>query len=283
MKHLSWLLIFAVFWAVGSAAEEVGRQLNWQTLGAANYVDQTLPTAQEGEETGEGLILPKLIDESGAGVESTRSNLSQSATVFVNSIELQGATVFSAAELEAIVAPYLDRQVSMEELQDLRLALSQSYLSRGYVNSGVIIPDQDIAEGRIVLQAIEGTLARVEIEGNPKLADRYIRGRLARRIEQPLDIEEIKEALQNLQRDRNVSWVDARLVPGDELGVGVLRVKVQEPPHFEVGLSADNHHSSSAGAERGRLYFRSSNPAGSRVDPSVYRYAQKYVFGHIGV
>ena len=173
MKHLSWILILVVFWAVGSAAEEVGRQLNWQTLGAANYVDQTLPTAQEGEETGEGLILPKLIDESGAGVESTRSNLSQSTTVFVNSIELQGATVFSAAELEAMFAPYLDRQVSMEELQDLRLALSQSYLSQGYVNSGVIIPDQDIAEGRIVLQAIEGTLARVEIEGNPKLADRY--------------------------------------------------------------------------------------------------------------
>ena len=49
MKHLSWILMLAVFWAAGSTAEEVGGQLTGQTLGAANYVAQPLPTAQEGD------------------------------------------------------------------------------------------------------------------------------------------------------------------------------------------------------------------------------------------
>lgn len=267
MKSLVWTVALLASWTTNVAADEVGRELNWQTLGSSNYVDATIPTtAQEGAETegaseGEGFKLPKLVDETG-GVGSSPSSLGRSATVYVNSIELTGATIFSDAELAEAFAAYLNREVSMEELQDLRLELSRLYLSRGYVNSGVIIPDQKIEGGHIELQAIEGSLAGIEIIGDPKLADRYIRGRLSRRIDEPLNIQNVKDALQNLQRDRNVAWIDARLVPGDQLGSGVLRVQVQEPKRFEIGLSADNHHSSSAGAERGRVSLKSSNLTG---------------------
>ena len=264
MNRIIFIAACAVFWALPAAAEEVGRELNWQTLGTTNYVDPTLPPkeGEAGEEGGDLFKLPQLVAESDPGVTQGRSNLGESISVFVTSIELTGATVYSESALDEVFAPYLDREVSMDELQDLRLALSRKYLDDGYINSGVTIPDQQIESGHIRLQAIEGTLAGIEIQGDPKLRDRYIRGRLARRIEEPLNIQEVKAALQNLQRDRNVNWIDASLVPGDELGSGVLRLKVDEPPRYEVGLSADNHHSASAGEERGRLSFRSSNLTG---------------------
>ena len=264
MKRMILITACMVFWAMPAAAEEVGRELNWQTLGTQNYVDPSLPPkeGEEGEAGEDAFKLPQLVAEGDARVAGDRANLGESISVFVTSIELTGATVYSEAALDEAFAPYLNREVSMDELQDLRLALSRKYLDDGYINSGVTIPDQQIESGHIKLQAIEGTLAGIEIEGDPMLRDRYIRRRLARRIEEPLNIEEVKAALQNLQRDRNVNWIDASLVPGDELGSGVLRLKVDEPPHFEVGLSADNHHSSSAGEERGRLSFKSSNLTG---------------------
>ena len=258
MKHLVWILAFLCATVV--SAEEVGRELNWQTLGTSNYVDPTLPAKDESQTA--GFKLPSLVDESADADSQGRTSLGQTTTVFVNSVELIGATVYSDEVLDDVFAPYLNREVSMDELQDLRLALSRRYIDDGYINSGVTIPDQEIDDGHIVLQAIEGTLAGIDVEGDPKLADHYINSRLNRRIKSPLNISEVKAALQNLQRDRNVNWIDARLVPGDELGTGVLRLKVEEPPRFEVGVSADNHHSSSAGAEQGRLSLRSSNLTG---------------------
>jgi len=264
MNRIIFIAACAILWASPGVAEEVGRELNWQTLGSENYVDTT-PPPKEGEagEEGEGVFkLPQLVTAGDPGVAGGSSNLGESVSVFVTSIELTGATVYSDAVLDETFAPYLDREVTMDELQDLRLALSRKYLDDGYINSGVTIPDQQIESGHIRLQAIEGTLAGIEIQGDPKLRDRYIRGRLARRIEEPLNIQEVKAALQNLQRDRNVNWIDATLVPGDELGSGVLRLKIDEPRRFEVGLSADNHHTASTGAERARLSLKSSNLTG---------------------
>jgi len=266
IRSLAWIVSAGLFCAAGARADEVGRDLNWQTLGSSNYVDQTLPASPTGTDTesttGETFSLPPVEVDGDARSPASPPSLGQSTTVHVTAIELTGATIFSDAELATEFAPYLDREVSMEELQDLRLKLSRLYLNQGYVNSGVIIPDQKIEGGRIKLRAIEGSLAGIDIVGDPKLADRYIRGRLARRIDAPLNIQDVKDALQNLQRDRNVEWIDARLVPGDQLGAGVLRVQIQEPKRFEVGLSADNHHSSSAGAERGRLSVKASNLTG---------------------
>ncbi len=169
MNRIIFLAACAVFWALPAAAEEVGRELNWQTLGTTNYVDATLPP-KEGEagEAGEGVFkLPQLVAESDPGVTQDRSNLGESISVFVTSIELTGATVYSESVLDETFAPYLNREVSMDELQDLRLALSRKYLDDGYINSGVTIPDQQIESGHIRLQAIEGTLAGIEIQGDP--------------------------------------------------------------------------------------------------------------------
>jgi len=262
MKLLTWTTTLTILLASSVHAEEVGRELNWQTLGSSNYVGDAAPPAPADESSSDPeFTLPALTDETGTAGTSP-SSLGRSTAVFINSIELKGATIFSEAELSDAFAPYLNRDVTMEELQDLRLELSRLYLSRGYVNSGVIIPDQKIEGGQIEMQAVEGSLAGIDIVGDPKLADRYIRSRLSRRIDAPLNIQDVKDALQNLQRDRNVSWIDARLVPGDQLGSGVLRLELTEPERFEIGLSADNHHSASAGSERGRLSLKSSNLTG---------------------
>ncbi len=246
-----------------SAGNEVGRTLNWQTVGSPNYVDQNLVARQAAEDAQPtGFALPRLAADESAAAQPRPVSLSRAPSVFVRSIELEGATVFPRAELEALFAPYLDRQVAMEDLQDLRLALSRKYVNAGYVNSGVIIPDQTVDGGRIVLRAVEGSLVKIAIDGDPKLAHRYIRGRLERRIDAPLNIADVKDSLQNLQRDPHVQRIDARLVPGDRPGTGVLHVQVQEAPRFEIGLSADNHHASSAGAERGRLTLSASNLTG---------------------
>jgi hemolysin activation/secretion protein len=62
-------------------------------------------------------------------------------SVFVREIRVIGSTVFTPAELAEVTDPYANRALTVEDLESLRLALTRYYITRGYVNSGAIIPD----------------------------------------------------------------------------------------------------------------------------------------------
>lgn len=238
-------------------AEEMGRELNWQTPTAPNYTEQILPSV-EAQGEGENFKLPALPDvEPGAAPV-----LSQTPLVFVRDIQVEGATVFSSEDLQAVTQAYDSRQVSSADLQALRLKLSKMYLESGYVNSGIVIPDQSVVDGTVVLRAIEGELTRIEIEGDTHLRDHYITSRLRRHIDEPLNLSDIRYALQHLQRDQHVDRLDARLAPGDALGESVLHLAVDEADRFELVVGVDNHQSSSVGAERGILSATARNLTG---------------------
>ena len=82
--------------------------------------------------------------------------------IFVHDIHVTGSTVFSDAELAEVTAPYRNREVTSDDLERLRLALTLLYVNRGYLTSGAIIPDQDVRMGLVVIQMVEGKLARID-------------------------------------------------------------------------------------------------------------------------
>ena len=123
----------------------------------------------------------------------------------------------------ALKASFEGRSVRSAELQELRLALSNLYLENGFVNSGVILPDQSVVDGEIYYQVIEGERTRIEIEGDPVISNAYVQKRLERLIQDPVNIDDIQYALQYLQNDPNIERLDARPAPGDSLGKSILK------------------------------------------------------------
>src|SRR5262249_27168247 len=99
--------------------------------------------------------------------------------VFVREIRLVGNTAIPTQELAPLIAPYTNRELSAEDIEALRLALSQYYVSKGYLNSGAVIPDQTVKDGVITLRIIEGEISQIEVEGNTGLRTGYLRDRLA--------------------------------------------------------------------------------------------------------
>jgi hemolysin activation/secretion protein len=238
-------------WAAPPPASEVG----WNAAGGTQRMVAALPDAQAVDVSND-YTLPSL------DAPDAEASLVTRTTVTLSEIRITGSTVFTEAELAEWVRPYVNRPVSTEDLQQLRLDLSRRYLERGYVNSGVVIPDQRVENGAVELNAIEGELSRIEIVGDPKLYDGYILGRLDRHIHEPLNVKEVQNALQYLQRDPHITKVNARLVPGAARGESVLRVEVDEPDRFDVMLGVDNHRTSSVGAERGRVAIGTRNLTG---------------------
>jgi hemolysin activation/secretion protein len=88
----------------------------------------------------------------------------------VRAIEVTGSTVFTSAALEEVTAPYLQRELTVEDLEELRLALTRYYVNHGYITSGAIIPNQTLEDGVLRLHILEGALQRIEVEGNRRLS-----------------------------------------------------------------------------------------------------------------
>jgi hemolysin activation/secretion protein len=189
-------------------------------------------------------------------------NLSQLAEVQIESILIEGNTVLPVAEVDALTQPLEGRLVRLDELHDLRHALSELYVKHGYISSGVIIPDQRVNQGVITLQAIEGTLSQVNVDGTDRLRDGYIARRLKKNHNQPLNVAELQDALRELQMDPRIRQVNAQLEPGIENGESTLMVEVKENRAWNIVVGVDNHHSPSVDENRTSLGFVHKNLTG---------------------
>lgn len=188
--------------------------------------------------------------------------ITDSPSFHLQKIRLVGNAVFSEDELSPIIQPYVGRRITFEALQNLRLKLTRHYVENGYVNSGVVIPDQKIENGEVVLAIIEGRLSEILVAGNEKIRDRYIRSRLVLGADPPLNIRRLEERVQLLHQDPIVDRLNAVLAPGDHPGEAVLEAHVDEASPYVLGIRFDNHESPSVGGERGEIYGAHRNLTG---------------------
>jgi hemolysin activation/secretion protein len=170
--------------------------------------------------------------------------------LWVREFQFEGNHMFSAAELSQVTGSYTNRELSTEELEQARRAVSLFYIQQGYVNSGALLPDQNPTNGIIRIQIVEGVLTGIELSGNEWLRDSYINSRLQRWAAPPLNLNNLQEGLQLLRQNPNVEQINAELKPGTAPGEAVLDVRVVDKQPFQFGLEVDNHRPPSVGAEQ---------------------------------
>jgi len=169
--------------------------------------------------------------------------------LFVRGFEFEGGHAFSEAELAKVTEPFTNRELSSEEIEQARRAVSLYYVSQGYINSGAIIPDQNPTNGIIRIQIVEGVLSGIELHGNKWLRDRFIKSRLERWAAPPLNLLELQQGLQLLRQNPNVQQINAELKPGTAPGESRLDVQVTDQQPFRLGIQVDNQRPPSVGAE----------------------------------
>lgn len=180
-------------------------------------------------------------------------------TFTVNEFSFAGNTAFSDEELQEIAADYLNRPITLNELFAVRTAITQTYIDAGYINSGAYLPTQRIEDGVAEIRIIEGRLEDIKIEGLGRLKPDYIRSRIAVRTGQPLNVNDLVEALQLLQINPLIQEISAQLAAGSTTGGSVLNVAVSEADVVSGAAILDNGRSPLVGTFRRRLVFSHGN------------------------
>jgi hemolysin activation/secretion protein len=173
--------------------------------------------------------------------------------VVVKKFTFAGNTVFSQAELNQAIAKFRDKPISFAQLVQAANAITDLYVSKGYITSGAYVPEQNLTSGAVQIQILEGSLADIEVNiTKGRLKENYIRDRLTQRISTPLNINELQEALQLLQLNPLIENLDAELSAGIEPGTNSLRVSVTGVDTFTLQTRLNNNRNSSIGTfERG--------------------------------
>ncbi|MDA9450625.1 MULTISPECIES: ShlB/FhaC/HecB family hemolysin secretion/activation protein [Bradyrhizobium] len=81
-------------------------------------------------------------------------------------VNVSGAHTVSQDRIAAIYQPYLGKQVSQADLAAIAGAISDLYRAEGFHLSRAIVPPQDIADGRVRIQVIEGAIVQAELKGD---------------------------------------------------------------------------------------------------------------------
>jgi len=165
----------------------------------------------------------------------------------LRAISITGASALPHEQLATVYRPYLGRKVSQADLAAIAQAIGDCYRAAGFHLSRAIVPPQDIADGRVRIQVIEGGIVDVELRGDG--AEQFG----VRPMLNPV-LAEHPSRLATLERQLLLinGWPGVRIVDSaiEEIGeaTGRFRLAVTlKTWHIYASLGADNLGSPSVG------------------------------------
>ncbi|EJN15827.1 hemolysin activation/secretion protein [Bradyrhizobium sp. YR681] len=81
-------------------------------------------------------------------------------------VNVSGARAVPGDRIAAAYQPYLGKKVSQADLAAIAGAVSDLYRAAGFHLSRAIVPPQDIADGLVRIQVIEGAIVQAELKGD---------------------------------------------------------------------------------------------------------------------
>ena len=159
----------------------------------------------------------------------------------IREFEIEGNTAFSDLEIQELLTDYVDKTISFADLLQVETIITEKYKKAGYINSGAVVPVQDVEDGIITVRVIEGTIESlsVKVEGG-RLSEKYISSRLERGTKTPFKLNELQEALQLLQLNPLIENLNAELSVGTRRNSWLLDIEVNQANAFNPVIFGNN-------------------------------------------
>ena len=204
--------------------------------------------------------------------------------IYVERLPITGSTRFTPQQLALTVQKtinpnpavppadpsFVNRRLSPAELVQASEAITKLYTGRGYINSGAYVPADVLNGATPEIRIIEGRLETINVAVQPAgflwfgrpLSRNYIRRRLERGIQAPLQIDQLVDAVKLLEQDPLIGNISTELAPGTTTGRSILNVKVQQAPPFHATVTLDNGRSPSVGRFQQQINLSQANLLG---------------------
>ncbi|EOQ49891.1 TPA: ShlB/FhaC/HecB family hemolysin secretion/activation protein [Citrobacter braakii] len=161
----------------------------------------------------------------------------------INRVVLDGSSLINQRQQQMLFASWQGRCLDMDRIQQLTNAVSDWYISRGYITSRAFLVEQDLSHGELHLVVLEGRLQKIIMDGAPerelKMAFPGLQGKV-------LNLRDIEQGMEQINRTRTTP-VQIEILPADKQGWSVVHLTAT--PEFPLFASAsfDNSGQKSTG------------------------------------
>ena len=140
------------------------------------------------------------------------------------------------------------RCLGVEGVNLLMTKIQDRLISYGYITTRVVAPEQDLTSGTLKLLLVEGKVRKLYYsDDSDKYAQLY--SAMPVRENQPLNLRDIEQGLENLQRLPTVSS-QMKLVPGDKPGESDVVITREQSKMWRLGLSVDDSGTKATGRDQ---------------------------------
>lgn len=181
--------------------------------------------------------------------------------VSVRELRFSGNTIFDQAQLKSLVDELVgDQSLDMAGLEKLTDKISEHYRMAGYPYAMAYLPEQNLDDGVLRIDVIEGRFGRVEVKGDN--ADHVLQAQPYLQALKPGDVitQAPMERATLLLGDLPGVVIDSVLSPGQSDGEGDLSVNLKSKPGYNLEAGVDNHGGYYSGLTRGRMVLNVDSP-----------------------
>lgn len=177
----------------------------------------------------------------------------------INQYVLEGASLLSQREVDAVVAPYVGADKDFSDVQRALEAVESAYAKRGFTAVRVLLPEQELEKGTVRFRVVESRLGKVTVMENRFVSRENALNALpsvrSGAIPRSKQISrELKLANENPSRQMNVVLKASALE--DQVDANVV---VTDTKPAAWGISADNTGSPETGRSRLGFSYRNAN------------------------
>jgi hemolysin activation/secretion protein len=255
MSRTHWVAIAALTVPIMAAASEsstVSPRWSWKTLASflfAQEKPQGANTLLAQAQPAQAPALP--LPETVSAPPPPRFDIAR--------FDVQGNTLLSAEDVRAAVAPYTGKSKDFADVQRALESLQLTYQERGYGSVQVVLPEQELEQGVIVLRVIEPKIGKVTVEGNKYFDQANIRRSLpAIREGATPNTREIARDAQLLGENPS-KRATVLLRAGQNEGEMDAVIRVQDEKTWRAAVTFDNTGSPTTGNYRLGFGYQEAN------------------------
>jgi hemolysin activation/secretion protein len=160
-------------------------------------------------------------------------NSKEDECIEIEKISVKNSKVFDEDYFEDLIRPYLNNCNGMKNLSNLRDKISNIYIDKGYVTSRAYFKPQDLSDGEIEIEILEGKVEKIEDE-NIKSSNLYSSYK-----DKILNLRDLEIIVQQAQRLKSQK-ADIQLIPGTKVGYTIVKIigeQVSKPYSGNLGIN----------------------------------------------
>lgn len=164
LKVSRWILVILPLAVIFTSAWP-----EWRKHGAGALAQSTTPSVDPGQIERRLGPRPEVRKEVAPLIPEIRGELppekARAIRFVLSGLFIEGATVFEQAEFIPLYEDKLAREVTLEDVYKIAVAIGKKYADAGYLLSRVTVPGQEVDLGIIRIKVTEGYLENIIFEG----------------------------------------------------------------------------------------------------------------------